>query len=344
MKTFCGAILFYCAFAVVAPSDGLCLSNITVNNGGIERTISLGMTKHELIASIGAPDRIKSDGRCFQYDLFDCSVFLDDALRVERIYMGRNFKGVIHTTPSESFSLHEVTASFDNQKGTQRLTYAPSTRIQNKATVELEDRIGSPAQTDNATFPKEYRGTRRLYELYGEGMVMKYKEVWDAEGIAFYYDQDKQHYATVIYPPEKPPVEKECPLEVVSLGMIHFDFDKSVIKPEYVKILQECIDYLNTHDDVFLTIEGHTDAKGTDEYNQRLSERRAQAVYRYFINAGIPARRLMMLGYGEFRPIAPNETPAGSDNPEGRAQNRRVQFQIVRSTNSARPGIPQVKR
>jgi len=246
--------------------------------------------------------------------------------------MGRNFRGAIHKNPQERFSPHEVTARFEDENVTRRRTYTPSTRIQNKATVELEDMVGSPQQTDNRTYPKEYRGSRRLYELYGEGMVMKYKEVWDTEGIAFYYDQDKQHYATVIYPPEKPPVEKECPLEVVSLGMIHFDFDKSTIKPEYTKVLRECIDYLNSHDDVFLTIEGHTDAKGTDDYNQRLSERRAQAVYRYFINAGIPARRLMMLGYGEFRPIAPNQTPAGGDDPEGRAKNRRVQFQIVRST------------
>lgn len=338
MKATLSAFLIFLALILATPDALLCLNRITVKNGDMERDIYLGMTKHELITSIGAPDRIKSDGRCFQYDLFDCSVFLDEAMRVERIYMGKNFTGVIHKTPQEGFSPQEVTASFENKEATRRLTYTPSTRIQNRATVKLEDRIGSAPQTDNATFPKEYRGNRRLYELYGEGMVMKYKEVWDSEGIAFYYDQDKQHYATVIYPPEKPPVEKECPLEVVSLGMIHFDFDKSVIKPEYVKILKKCIDYLNAHDDVFLTIEGHTDAKGTDEYNQRLSERRAQAVYRYFINAGIPARRLMMLGYGKFRPIASNQKTDGTDNPEGRALNRRVQLQIVRSTAPARPG------
>lgn len=330
MKTTLFVLIF--TIILTAPIAGFCLNRVTVKNGGIERDIYLGMTKRELITSLGAPDRIKSDGRCFQYDLFDCGIILDETMRVERIYMGKNFTGVIHKPPQERFSPQEVTASFENKEATQRLTYTPSTRIQNRATVELEGHIGSPEQTDNATFPKEYRGNRRLYELYGEGMVMKYKEVWDSEGIAFYYDQDKQHYATVIYPPEKPPLEKECPLEVMRLGMIHFDFDKSVIKPEYTKILKECIDYLNTHDNVFLTIEGHTDAKGTDEYNQRLSERRAQTVYRYFINAGIPAQRLMMLGYGKFQPIAPNQKPDGTDNPEGRAQNRRVQFQIVKST------------
>lgn len=332
MKKICMHFVPAIIVMMCCAAPALCLDRVTVRAGDMERDIYLGMTKHELIAAVGAPDRIKSDGRCFQYDLFDCSVYLDDNLRIERIYMGRNFTGAIHKNPQERFSPSDVTANFDNRQSTQRLTYTPSTRIQNKATTELEDMVRSPQQTDNQTFPKEYRGTRRLYELYGEGMVMKYKEVWDTEGIAFYYDHDKQHYATVIYHPEKPPVEKECPLEVISLGMIHFDFDKSVIKPEYIKVLKECIDYLNAHDDVFLTIEGHTDAKGTDEYNQRLSERRAQAVYRYFINAGIPGRRLMMLGYSEFRPIAPNQTPDGADNPEGRAQNRRVQFQIVRST------------
>ncbi|MCX8042884.1 MAG: OmpA family protein [Desulfobacterota bacterium] len=341
MKTISCCIFLWCITTLIIPSPGTCLSSVSVRSGDMERTISLGMTKHELIAAIGAPDRIKSDGRCFHYDTFDCSVFLDDNMRVERIYMGRDFKGVIHKTTEGTFSPQEVTAHFENREASQRLTYTPSTRIHNKATAELEDMVGSPQQTDNTTFPKEYRGTRRLYELYGNGMVMKYKEVWDREGIAFYYDHEKRHYATVIYPPEKPPQEKECPLEIVSLGMVYFDFDKSEIKPQYHKELRECIDYLNTHPDVFLTIEGHTDAKGTDEYNQRLSERRAQTVYRYFINAGIPANRLMMLGYGEFRPIAPNTTPEGADNPNGRAQNRRVQFQIVKSTAPLRTNTAQ---
>ena len=70
-------------------------------------------------------------------------------------------------------------------------------------------------------------------------------------------------------------------------------------------------------------------AIGTDAYNQGLSERRARAVYDYLTGNGIDASRLVgPNGYGESRPIAPNTNPDGSDNPEGRAQNRRTELNV----------------
>ncbi|HYD46752.1 MAG TPA: OmpA family protein, partial [Terriglobales bacterium] len=69
-------------------------------------------------------------------------------------------------------------------------------------------------------------------------------------------------------------------------------------------------------------IEGHTDSVGTDQYNRRLSERRAGVVRQYLIDHGVPAERIRTIGYGENRPVAPNETP------EGRAINRRVEQKI----------------
>jgi len=74
---------------------------------------------------------------------------------------------------------------------------------------------------------------------------------------------------------------------------------------------------------VIVRVEGHTDSVGSDKYNQRLSERRAHAVVKYLIGKGIESNRLQAAGFGESRPIAPNETP------EGRAKNRRTEFHIV---------------
>ena len=73
----------------------------------------------------------------------------------------------------------------------------------------------------------------------------------------------------------------------------------------------------------------HTDSVGTEQYNQGLSERRATAVYDYLTSNGIDASRLQgPTGYGESRPIAPNTNPDGTDNPEGRARNRRTELNV----------------
>ncbi|AUH33635.1 OmpA family protein [Paracoccus tegillarcae] len=70
---------------------------------------------------------------------------------------------------------------------------------------------------------------------------------------------------------------------------------------------------------------GHTDSKGSDDYNQRLSEQRAEAVAGFLANSDVAQSRLDPVGRGEAEPVAPNEID-GADNPDGRAQNRRVEF------------------
>src|SRR5690606_27618360 len=107
----------------------------------------------------------------------------------------------------------------------------------------------------------------------------------------------------------------------------NFDFDKSTLRPDAIAILDEAIEILKRYPDLRVEVAGHTDAIGTDAYNQGLSERRARAVYDYLTANGIDASRLVgPNGYGESRPIAPNTNPDGSDNPEGRAQNRRTEL------------------
>jgi len=99
-----------------------------------------------------------------------------------------------------------------------------------------------------------------------------------------------------------------------------FDFDSAVIKADVVPALDEAVKVLNMHPDLKVEIQGHTDNIGTPEYNQKLSERRANAVRDYLIGAGIAPSRIKTVGFGMTKPVASNDTAAG------RAKNRRVEF------------------
>jgi len=111
---------------------------------------------------------------------------------------------------------------------------------------------------------------------------------------------------------------------VVTLKNVFFDFDKTELKPESFVELDKLVDYLRTNN-IRIEIGGHTDDQGTDEYNDRLSENRAKSVYDYLISKGIPAERLQYKGYGKRVPIADNSTE------EGRAENRRTEFKIIKN-------------
>ena len=110
---------------------------------------------------------------------------------------------------------------------------------------------------------------------------------------------------------------------VVTLKNVFFDFDRSELKPESFVELNKLADYLKKNA-IRIEIGGHTDDQGSEEYNDRLSENRAKAVYDYLIQKGIPAERLQYKGYGMRLPVADNGTE------EGRAANRRTEFKIVR--------------
>ena len=130
-----------------------------------------------------------------------------------------------------------------------------------------------------------------------------------------------------ICPPPPPPAAK-----VIDRLTIHvnFDFDRSDITEADVAELKKAINFLRKYPDARVKVEGHTDSKGTEEYNQKLSERRADAVRQYLIKEGAVKKAMISAtGYGELRPIAPNETKDGKDNPEGRAENRRVEILIL---------------
>lgn len=109
------------------------------------------------------------------------------------------------------------------------------------------------------------------------------------------------------------------------LRNIYFDFDKSVLKPASNKELNNLLELLQKNPSMVIEISGHTDSKGSDEYNQVLSKKRAQAVVNWLESKGISKDRLSYEGYGESRPLASND-----DEEEGRELNRRTEFKIIK--------------
>jgi outer membrane protein OmpA-like peptidoglycan-associated protein len=103
---------------------------------------------------------------------------------------------------------------------------------------------------------------------------------------------------------------------------ILFDVDKSNLTPDAQQNIRELAETLKKYDDTNILVEGHTDATGSDSYNQSLSERRAQSVMDYATSIGVDRSRFQIKGYGESQPVASNDTEAG------RRENRRVEVAI----------------
>ncbi|MBL7865040.1 MAG: OmpA family protein [Cyclobacteriaceae bacterium] len=126
------------------------------------------------------------------------------------------------------------------------------------------------------------------------------------------------------------PVSKDIYLEPIEVGLtvrlknIYFAFNKTTLKPESYIELNKVVDFLTQNPSVEIEISGHTDSKGTDEYNNTLSQGRSQAVVDYIVQQGIDTSRLTAKGYGESKPIDTNDTP------EGQANNRRVEFTVLK--------------
>jgi OOP family OmpA-OmpF porin len=101
-----------------------------------------------------------------------------------------------------------------------------------------------------------------------------------------------------------------------------FDFDKSVVRPDGKKSIDEALAKLQGVDLEMVIATGHTDSIGTEAYNQKLSERRAAAVKDYLVSKGIPSAKITTIGKGKTQPVATNKTK------EGRQKNRRVDIEF----------------
>ncbi len=110
---------------------------------------------------------------------------------------------------------------------------------------------------------------------------------------------------------------------------IKFGFDTAELSQACLKDIEVLYSTFKQHKEAYIEIAGHTDSKGSDSHNKALSQARADAVKKYLVNKGIPKDRIMTKAIGSKQPISPNINPDGSDNPEGRANNRRTDIKIV---------------
>lgn len=122
--------------------------------------------------------------------------------------------------------------------------------------------------------------------------------------------------------PEPAPAPVPEPEPVTLSGEVSFAFDSAALTPAAEVTLDDVAQRLREHTDVRIRIEGHTDSRGSAQYNLRLSEQRAQAVLDYLQSQGVDSTRMSAVGHGEERPVASNDTD------EGRALNRRVEIDI----------------
>ncbi len=123
--------------------------------------------------------------------------------------------------------------------------------------------------------------------------------------------------------------ETDTEIRIELSGDILFDFDKWDIRREAEPVLGNVAEVINRYGDSTVIVEGHTDSKGSDSYNQKLSQERADSVKNWLVKFGeVEGARIAARGMGESEPVAPNSNDDGSDNPEGRQKNRRVEITV----------------
>lgn len=163
-----------------------------------------------------------------------------------------------------------------------------------------------------------------------ESGTFRIQPITDAKMLAIIEKEKAKHKAG-----EKEAIkDKEAPVPVqhgviISEKTALFDYNSSSINQQYINGLDEAVQALKKNPGFKIEISGHTDGKGTDDYNNALSRRRAENAAKYLASKGIARNRIIVKGHGESQPVAPNIHPDGSDNPDGRQKNRRIEIKVI---------------
>jgi len=184
----------------------------------------------------------------------------------------------------------------------------PGTLVDQYGCTSDKDKDGDGVKDSADRFPDTPKGTK--VDRYG------CKAIGDTDGDGVPDHVDKC--------PDTPLVADVNSVGCWVIKDLHFDFDKAFIKKKYNKSLNNIVEILKKNPFLNVEIQGHTDNRGSKQYNKKLSETRAKAVARYLIKHGIRAARISYVGYGFDTPIATNKTD------EGRSLNRRVQIKPVK--------------
>jgi outer membrane protein OmpA-like peptidoglycan-associated protein len=116
---------------------------------------------------------------------------------------------------------------------------------------------------------------------------------------------------------------------VFRIPNIYYDFGSAALREESFGPLDTLVTLLKDNPEITIEVGAHTDNVGSDPFNLRLSQKRAKSVLEYLTKNGVVQKMLNSKGYGETKPIAPNMNTDGSDNEEGRQQNRRTEFKLL---------------
>lgn len=117
--------------------------------------------------------------------------------------------------------------------------------------------------------------------------------------------------------------------EIADLDMIHFDYDRATIKPEWLTVLDQHAQWLASRPHVYVQVEGHCDERGTEEYNVSLGQLRADAVREYLVGRGVQDFRISTISYGKLRPLTYDQ------NESAHSLNRRAMFLVYSPTETA---------
>lgn len=150
-----------------------------------------------------------------------------------------------------------------------------------------------------------------------ESKTVKFSTLDLTKSDTLYYD---------IFLKEKLPVAVD---ERKIIGTIYYEFGKAQLTADAPKTLAEVVEFLKTNSKTIIEIAAHTDSLGDKDINLKVSKQRSEAARNYLISQGIDKNRLISKWYGMEKPKAPNTKDDGSDNPEGRALNRRTEFIII---------------
>jgi OOP family OmpA-OmpF porin len=167
--------------------------------------------------------------------------------------------------------------------------------------------------------PAGYAFLKRLSDLTNCGSLR------NEDGVTTAYEVQQLARVVFVGPAPLPPVAAAGPCAgVMRLRGVEFGFDKDEITDESKPVLDVAVEWLAGCPEIRITVGGHSDAIGSEAYNNALSYRRAHATRDYFVEGGLDASRLEVEGFGESLPITPN------DSVEGRARNRRVELSPAR--------------
>ncbi len=187
----------------------------------------------------------------------------------------------------------------------------------------------------------EFKGENKT-TLYDELLVGDFKFSYDLTAGKFYEFkiQKKAYFPEIFKVSTKDLLESEIMNREIALMKIeknrtyrlenvYYEFDKTNLTEESKVVLRRLFDLLMENPKLVVEISSHTDNVGKADYNQKLSQQRAESCVKYLVSLGIEGKRLIPKGYGQTVPVAPNLKPDGTDNPDGRKLNRRTEFMVV---------------